>query len=146
MGKKDSYSKITFANWLKALTLSPGILFSAGYLVIYLLTNTYLNREFKDTILQEIETATENRYTLSVEHLRAGIDLQSVTLRNLELKPVHNQLSAENSGNISIPSLNVGEMNLCNILFSKPCVERSTREISRRILDSNHLLVFSPSQ
>lgn len=147
MGKSHPERKLTFVNWLKALALSPGILFSAGYLAMYLLTNAYLNNEFKDTILQEIESATENRYTFSVEHLRAGIDLRSVTLKNLELRSVKKQHEGENNSNISIRNLYIKEhINLCNLLFSKQCVERSTREISRQILDTNHLLVFSLRQ
>jgi hypothetical protein len=143
MGRFYSEKTITFINWLKALALSPGVLFSVGYLVIYLLTNVYLNSALKSTILQEIETATENRYTISVEHLRAGIDLQSVTLRNLEFVPVTNQnLQGENSS-ISLPNLYVEQVNLCNLLFSRKCVEHSTREISRHILCINHLLVLS---
>lgn len=148
MGKAHSESRITFVNWLKALTLSPGILFSAGYLIIYLLTNAYLNSEVKNTILREVETGTGNRYTCSVDHLRAGIDLHSVTLRNIELRPTGKQLQTENSGSaVSIPNLCIEPINLCNLLISPQSAERSTREISRQILDSNiHLLVFSPSQ
>lgn len=142
----DPGREITFANWLKALMLSPGILFAAGYLIIYLLTNSYLNREFKDDISQAIETATDNRYTFSVEHLRAGLDLHSVTLRHLELTPVKKQHQAATKSSVSIQQLCIKQINLCNLLFSKQTAERSTREISRRILDSNKLLVFSKPQ
>lgn len=138
----DPDRKITFTRWLKALTLSPGILFSAGYLVIYLLTNSYLNRELKEEISQAIEIATDNRYTLSIEHLRAGLDLHSVTLRHLELIPVKKQHQIATSSSVSIRQLCVEQINLCNLLFSKQTAERSTREISRRILDSNKLLVY----
>lgn len=140
----DPDRKITFTCWLKALTLSPGILFFAGYLVIYLLTNSYLNRELKEEISQAIEIATDNRYTLSVEHLRAGLDLHSVTLRHLELTPVKKQHQTATNSSVSIRQLCVEQINLCNLLFSKQTAERSTREISRRILDSNKLLVYKP--
>ncbi|PWW82094.1 hypothetical protein CR164_07080 [Prosthecochloris marina] len=146
MGRSYSEKTITFINWLKALALSPGVLFSAGYLVIYLLTNVYLNSALKNTILQEIETATENRYTISVEHLRAGIDLQSVTLRNLEFIPVKKQNQQEENPGLSLPNLHIEQVNLCNLLFSRQCVEHSTREISRHILCINHLLVLSLPQ
>ncbi|UZJ40523.1 hypothetical protein OO006_09145 [Prosthecochloris sp. SCSIO W1101] len=146
MGRSYSEKTITFINWLKALALSPGVLFSAGYLVIYLLTNVYLNSALKNTILQEIETATENRYTISVEHLRAGIDLQSVTLRNLEFIPVKKQNRQEENSSLSLPNLHIEQVNLCNLLFSRQCVEHSTREISRHILCINHLLVLSLPQ
>ena len=146
MGRSYSEKTITFINWLKALALSPGVLFSVGYLVIYLLTNVYLNSALKSTILQEIETATENRYTISVEHLRAGIDLQSVTLRNLEFIPVKKQNQQEENPGLSLPNLHIEQVNLCNLLFSRQCVEHSTREISRHILCINHLLVLSLPQ
>ena len=148
MGKAHPENRITLFNWLKALMLSPGILFSTGYFIIYLLTNVYLNSEVKNTILREVEIATENRYTFSVDHLRAGIDLHSVTLWNLELRPVKKQFQSENNGNtVSIPNIRIKQINLCNLLISKQSLERSTKEISRQILDiNNHLLVFSPSQ
>lgn len=135
MGTAHSERNITLVNWLKALTLSPGILFSAGYLAIYIMTNVYLNSEIKGTILQEVETATENRYTFSIERLHAGIDLHSVTLQNLEFKPVKKQYQEENTCQASIPNLCVEQLNLCNLLFSRQTAEHSTREISRQILD-----------
>lgn len=148
MGKAHSENRITFVKWLKALMLSPGILFSTGYLIIYLLTNAYLNSDVKNTILREVETATGNRYICSVDHLRAGIDLHSVTLQNIELRPVSKGFQTENSGSVvSIPNLCIDPINLCNLLISRQSAERSTREISRQILDANtHLLVFSPPQ
>lgn len=47
---------LTFANWLKALLLSPGTMFSAGYLVLFLLTNSYLDNTIKKCIgnLQQV--------------------------------------------------------------------------------------------
>ena len=142
-GKTDPDRKITFTNWLKALALSPGILFPTGYLVIYFLTNSYLNREFKENISLAIEAATDNRYTLSIEHLRAGLDLHSVTLQHLELNPVEKQHQTASGNSVSIRQLCVEPINLCNLLFSKQTAERSTRKISQRILDTNKLLVFS---
>lgn len=146
MEKVHSEKKLTFLKWLTALTLSPGILFSAGYLAIYLVTNIYLNRDFKDTIQQEVETATENLFDFSVEKLHAGISLRSVTLRNLELRPVRKQVQGNYSGSVSIPNISIEQINLCNLLFSKKCAENSTREITKQILESNHLSVFSHNQ
>lgn len=145
MEKVHSEKKLTFLNWLIALTLSPGILFSAGYFAIYLMTNIYLNRDFKDTILQEVETATENRFDFSVEKLHAGITLRSLTLQNLELRPVSKQVQGNYSGS-TIPNISIEQINLCNLLFSKKCAENSTREITKQILDSNHLPVLSHNQ
>ena len=145
MEKVHSEKKLTFLNWLIALTLSPGILFSAGYLAIYLMTNIYLNRDFKDAILQEVETATENRFDFSVEKLHAGITLRSLTLQNLELRPVRKQVQGNYSGS-TIPNISIEQINLCNLLFSKKCAENSTREITKQILDSNHLPVLSHNQ
>ncbi len=138
MGQAHSKSRITFVNWVKALMLSPGILFSTGYLIIYFLTSAYLNSGVKNTILREVETATGNRYVCSVDYLRAGIDLHSVTLRNIELRPVSQRFQSENNSTVvSIPNLCVEPINLCNLLISHQSAQRSTREISRQILGVN---------
>ena len=143
----DQSRKITVDKWLKALALSPGILFTAGYLVIYLLTNAYLNRELKVSISEAIGSATENRYTLSIEQLRAGLDLHSVTVQYLELTPVmKTQHHAAANGSVSIRELCIDDLDLCNLLFSKESAEHSTREISRLILAAEKHFVFSPSQ
>jgi len=132
--KTDPGRKITIANWLKALALSPGILFSTGYLLIYLLTNSYLNSEFKKTISRTVEAASDNHYALTIEHLRAGFDLQSVTLEDLGLTPASQDLPETAENCFSIRELCLDDINLCNLLFSKKAMERSTKEISKRIL------------
>ncbi|NEX14001.1 MAG: hypothetical protein C1941_04815 [Prosthecochloris sp.] len=130
----DPGRKITVANWLKALGLSPGILFSAGYLLIYLLTNSYLNSEFKKTISRTVEAASDNHYSLTIGHLRAGFDLHSLTLEDLGLTPADQDLPETAENCFSVRKLCLDDINLCNLLFSKKAMERSTREISRRIL------------
>ena len=132
--KTDPGRKITVANWLKALALSPGILFSTGYLLIYLLTNAYLNSEIKKTISRTVEATSDNHYALSIEHLRAGFDLQSVTLEDLGLTPANQAIPETTKNCFSVQELFLDDINLCNLLFSKKAMERSTREISRRIL------------
>jgi len=132
--KTDPGRKITVANWLKALALSPGILFSTGYLLIYLLTNAHLNSEIKQTVSRTVEAASDNHYALSIEHLRAGLDLHSVTLEDLGLTPTNRNLPEKTENCFSVRELCLDDINLCNLLFSKKATERSTREISRRIL------------
>ncbi len=140
---------ITAGKWLKALALSPGILFSIGYLAICFFTNFYLNREFKENISQTVQVATDNRYTLSIETLRAGLDLHSITLRHIELIPVAQSDRRKPAQKVSIRQLSIEERNLGNLLFSKQTAERLVRQTASRILhhqQTNTLLVLSRSQ
>lgn len=126
---------LSFPNWLKALLLSPGILFCAAYLAVYLLTNVYLERELKTDIAESCSTASGNRYSLSIDHLSAGLDFRSVRLENLELFPTKQPAGGIVPERIVIPELLVDKLDLCNLLFSRKTAEQAAGTISRSILD-----------
>ncbi len=58
-------------NWLKALMLSPGILFPAGYLLVYLSTNIYLNADFKKNLSTSVNQSTGNTWHISIKSLKS---------------------------------------------------------------------------
>ena len=130
-------------NWLKALLLSPGPLFCAGYLVMYMLTNLHLNGILKEEVATAVETATGHRYDLFIERLSAGFALDSVTLERLEIVPVDGPLGQRPAESVRIRELRVRHLDLSNLLFSRETAVRSTREISRHILDSNREQLLS---
>ncbi len=132
MGKTRSQAKLTFLNWLLAFVLSPGILFPAGYLAVYLATNVHLNSSFKKSMSQEFLAATENRYSISVGTMRADLDLRSVTLQQLEFTTEENL--PRQTDNRPIPALRIEQLNLCNILFDSTCRQQSVKTITRQIL------------
>ena len=141
MGNTRSQGKLTFLNWLLALALSPGMLFPAGYLVVYLATNIHLNSSFKENMSQEFLAATENRVSISIGTMRAGLDFRSVTLQKLELKPAENV--SRPSDNVAIPALRIEQLNLCNLLFDRTCREQSVKTITRQILRNNRTGVIA---
>ncbi|TCD48624.1 hypothetical protein [Chlorobium sp. N1] len=74
-------------NWLKALALSPGVLFSAAYLTLHLAAALYLNTAFRAEVARAIEQETNLQFHAGL--LSAGPSLESVTLRNVELRSIH---------------------------------------------------------
>ncbi len=73
---------------MKALLLSPGVLFSVLYLAIWLSTNLYLDHGFRNELIRFFQSASGSRYRLSIGKLSTGPELGHLTLRQLELSPV----------------------------------------------------------
>jgi len=74
-------------NWLKALILSPGILFPTAYLFVYLSTSIYLNNAFKTELYQSIDRASGRNVTIKVESIRPNLQLDTMTLRHIQVIP-----------------------------------------------------------
>ncbi|ASQ90102.1 hypothetical protein CHL67_03430 [Prosthecochloris sp. GSB1] len=126
--------KLSFSNWLKALLLSPGILFCAAYLALYLLTNVYLDRELKADIAEACVSMSGNRYSLSIERLSANPDLRSVRIENLELLPTGLPAGTPVGERIVIPERLISHIDLCDLFFSRKTAKRAAETISRSIL------------
>ena len=123
-------------NWLKALMLSPGMLFPAAYLLLYLSTNIYLNIDFKKNLYQSVSKATGNTWQVSIKSLRSSLILDSVTLNQIELTPV---TRPENPGKrschpIIINKLEIAYPELEKLLFSRKERQRSTKALCEKIL------------
>ncbi len=123
-------------NWLKALLLSPGVLFPAGYLLVYLSTNIFLNADFKKNLAQSVNQATGNSWQVSIKSLKSGLILDSVTLQDIELTPT----SAPESNlqhpahTITIQTLEIPCPNLEKLLFSHTERILSAKVICKKIL------------
>ncbi len=126
---------LTFTNWLKALLLSPGTLFSAGYLALYLLTNNYLDRDIRKNLPEAFSKASGYTWKLSVESVRTGHQLNSITMTQLSFIPLEQQsLRTQHPAPISIKELQVPCAHLCTLLFDKQRADSSTRDISAHLL------------
>ena len=129
-------------NWLKALMLSPGILFPAGYLLVYLSINIYLNADFKKNLVQSVNRSTGNTWQISITSLKSGLVLNSVTLDHIELTPV---AQSENHGQqrnqaIIIKTLEIPCPELEKLLFSSEERLSSTKTVCEKILADEHLI------
>jgi hypothetical protein len=128
-------------NWLKALMLSPGMLFPAAYLLIYLSTNIYLNADFKKNLSQSVNHATGNTWQISIKSLKSGFVLDSVTLNQIELTPI---VRPENKGKpashpITIKKLEVAYPEIEKVLFSRKERLLSTKTVCDKILAAEHI-------
>ncbi len=116
--------------------LSPGILFPAGYLVLYLSTNIYLNSDFKKNLSQSFNTATDNNWQISVKSLKSGLFLDSVTLDHIELKkremPERN--NKETDRTIIIKTLEIPYPDLQKLLFSSTERLSSIQTVHEKII------------
>ncbi len=128
-------------NWLKALMLSPGMLFPASYLLIYLSTNIYLNTDFKQNLSRSITQVTGNTWQISINSLSSGLILDSVTLNHIELTPVVQSQNSTQQANhaFTIPSLKIAFPELQNILFSREERLSSTKTVCEKILSDKRL-------
>jgi hypothetical protein len=129
-------NKTFVIKWFKALMLSPGVLFPAGYLLLYLSTNIYLNDNYKKTLARYFNRATGNTRQLSIRSLKAGFVFDSVTLNNIELSstlPVReNEKSSESR--TTIRCLKIAYPDLQKLLFSRTALQLSTKNICDKIL------------
>ena len=129
-------------NWLKALILSPGVLFPAGYLLVYLSTNIFLNADFKKNIAQSVGQATGNTWQVSIKSLKSGLILDSVTLNDIELTPTGAPESnlQHPAHTITIPTLEIPCPNLEKLLFSHTERILSTKVICKKILADDRIV------
>ncbi len=129
-------------NWFKALMLSPGMLFPAGYLLVYLSTNIYLNADFKKNLSQSVNQATGNTWQISIKSVKSGLILNSVTLHHIELTPIgrHENNGQGTNHTITIKTLEIACPELQNLLFSRTERLLSTKTVCEKILSEEHLI------
>ena len=122
--------------------LSPGMLFPAAYLLVYLSTNIYLNADFKKNLSQSVARATSNTWHLSIKSLNSGPGLDSIMLNTIELTPVVQSRNSKPGTNhaITIKTIEIACPELQNILFSHKERLLSTRAICEKILSDERLV------
>lgn len=134
--------KTFLINWLKALILSPGMLFPASYLLVYLSTNIYLNADFKQNLSRSITQATGNTWHINIKSVKSGLVLNTLTLDTVELTRIagHNNSGQSTNHAITIKTLEIACPKLQNILFSHKERILSTKTICEKILSDERLV------
>ena len=129
-------------NWLKALMLSPGMLFPAAYLLVYFSTNIYLNAGFKKNLSQSVNKATGNTWQISIKSLKSGLVLNSVTLNHIELTPIvrHESNGKIINHTITIKNLEIACPELQKLLFSPAERMQSTKTVCDKILSDDRII------
>jgi hypothetical protein len=130
-------NKTFVIKWFKALMLSPGVLFPAGYLLLYLSTNIYLNENYKKCLAQTFNQATGNKMQISIKSLNAGFVFDSFTLNNIELTSTLPVADDQNSSDcrITISSLKIAAPDLQKLLFSRTAQQLSAKNVCDKILE-----------
>ena len=121
--------------WLTALILSPGMIFASAYLLVWLSMNLWLNHNFKHHLKQIFTAETGQRYRIDIGSLRPEPNLNSLTLKQLELTPVgvaENQRASRSVFQIEELRIECADLSLFPF---KPADELLTlRKVSRVIL------------
>ncbi|HHE07909.1 MAG TPA: hypothetical protein ENL01_03280 [Chlorobaculum parvum] len=121
--------------WLTAFILSPGMIFTLAYLLVWVGTNFYLDHAFKRHLKQVFLSETGQRLQLDVRSLETGLTLNSIILKKIELSPLN---APENQrtepGQMQIAKLEIDWPDMCFLPFSPPDKQHSMREIARQIL------------
>jgi len=120
--------------WLKAFLVSPGVLFTAGYLLCYLAATLSLSMGFKTALTRSFEKKTDSALSLSVESLHADPSLNSITLSTVQITPAGTD-RANGPGSLSIASLKVPCPDLLLFPLSKATLESSAESLSGTILE-----------
>ncbi len=125
------FDKHFVANWLKAFLVSPGVLFPAAYLFLFLSAGQFLNGNFKKELQETYALKTANSRRLSVRSLMLSTTLGSVTLHDIETGPV--PPSADNRPH-SINTMEIPLSDLAGILFCNSVRRSSVGSACERIL------------
>ena len=128
-------------NWLIAFMLSPGVLFPAGYLFLYLSTNIYLNADFKTNLSKSVERSTGNTWKTSITSIKSSWVLDSVTLRHIELTKATKPGIREDTEKqtVTINNIRIPFPNLQKLLFSSTDRKTSTHTLCEKILTEKRL-------
>jgi len=122
--------------WFTALMLSPGMIFASAYLLVWLSTNLWLDRNFKHHLKQTFAAEARQQYRIDIGSLRSGADLNSLMLKKLELTPIG---GGESQG--TDPSLRIAELRIecpeIGFFPFRPAAEiPALRKVCRAILSS----------
>ncbi len=141
MATQPSEKKLII-QWLKALILSPGILFCTGYLLLYLLTAHWLGVHFKDELLRSFTETTGNRRQLQIASLKTDFFLDTLTLTQIELSGAPSPSGArQTSGQpITISTMTITLPDLDTFLFSPATRQSSSRAVCEEILKAEQRL------
>lgn len=118
-------SKEALGNWLKALALSPGVLFALAYLSLQLGAALWLNTAFKRDLARMLDGRGDVQ--LHTGFLSAGPSLDTLTLREVEVR--RGSVSTHGPETITLPVGNLGR-----VAFGGMGAEASRRALCDSIL------------
>jgi len=113
--------------------LSPGVLFAAFYLVVWLSTNLYLDHTFRNNLTRSFSSVAGSRYHLKIGSLGTGPELNFLTLKKLELVPIQSGHSSP-SRSIRIDKLDIACPDIGFLLIRPSWAENTTRMVSQKLL------------
>lgn len=139
---KRFQEKNFLVNWLKALILSPGVLFPTAYLLVYFSTNIYLDSDYKKNLTQSIIKATGHTLLVQIASVKSDLTFDSVTLREIELTPMdfRKKNKQNNCDKVTISALEIQCPDLDKLLLSTNGRLLSTETICNKILAEKHVL------
>ncbi|MBN1927983.1 MAG: hypothetical protein JW764_00350 [Chlorobiaceae bacterium] len=121
--------------WFTAFILSPGMIFTQAYVLVWLGTNLWLEYAFKQHLKQIFVSESGQRYQLDVHSLETGPGLNSITLKKLSLLPLgfpENRQPGKPTRQIAELRIECPELSL--LPFSPNDQAISLRKVSRRII------------
>ncbi len=120
--------------WLKALMLSPGVLFALAYIALWNATNLYLDHTFRGKLGRAFSAAAGSRYSLTIGSLGIGPDCSTLTLKRLEMVAV----GARNGTlphRIILDKLDIRCPEIGLIFIMPSMAEAATMQVSKALLD-----------
>lgn len=125
--------------WIKALLLSPGMLFLFGYLGIYSAASIHMNSTFKNELQERYPLSGSSTHSVTIGSIRPDFGLNTITLSRIELTPTKNCPEKERR-HIVLDRLALGFPDLETTLFSNRRLRESAslvcskiREVERQV-------------
>jgi hypothetical protein len=127
-------------NWLKAFSVSPGVLFPAAYILLYFGTIFYLNTDYKKELIRSLNLAAGPASRIELGQLHTCYRLDSITVDRIDMiGPVSTPESdAGNATMISITSVRLPVRNVEKLMFSTSDRQSSLDALCRQILSEKH--------
>ena len=119
--------------WLKALMLSPGVLFAIAYLVLWNATNIYLDHAFRGKLDRAFSSVAGSRYRLTIGSLGTGPDFSTLTLNHLELVAIGSGRPGQ-PPHIRFDKLDISCPDIGLLMVRPSLAEAATMQVSKALL------------
>jgi len=119
-------------SWIKALLLSPGMLFLFGYLGIYTAASIRMNGPFRELLQQRYPGSSGNTHTLTIGSIEPVLAMNAITLSRIEMAPTKN-CPEKLRRHISVKKLAIDFPELEKTLFSSRKFQESSALVCRKI-------------
>jgi hypothetical protein len=119
-------------SWLKALLLSPGMLFLFGYLAIYCTASIYMNGTFKKELQERYIRSRGSTHSVTIGSIRPDIGMNAITISRIELTPTESCPEKERR-HVILDKLALALPELEKTLFSNRRLRESTSLVCNKI-------------